>query len=160
MVVESSRVAAILGFSEALAPRVGPPAIATPPSPSGAEPSPTLLVEQAVREGLPKTALMSVVRLIEPDTTGANELAYAVVPKSSLARRETLTPEQSEKTERLARLFALSEAVLGGQEAARAFLHRPHPELGGRRPLDAALTELGGRSVERVLYSIEYGLPV
>jgi len=40
------------------------------------------------------------------------------------------------------------------------FLHRPYPELGGRRQLDAALTELGGRSVERVLYSIEHELPV
>lgn len=117
-------------------------------------------VDKAVRAGLPKSALMNVARLIETEPAQANELAFSVVPKSSLARRETLTPEQSEKTERLARLFLLADYVLGDQAAARVFLHKAHPELDGRTPLQAAATELGGRAVERILNSIEYGLPV
>jgi putative toxin-antitoxin system antitoxin component (TIGR02293 family) len=146
MTFQSDRVTQILGFAEAV--------VRWP------EPEPAALMEEAVRAGLPKSALFKVARLIETEPVQANELAFSVVPKSSLARRETLTPEQGEKTERLARLFALAETVLGGSDAARAFLHRPHPLLNDRRPLDAAFTELGGRAVERVLQSVEYGLPV
>jgi putative toxin-antitoxin system antitoxin component (TIGR02293 family) len=136
----AGRMNEVLGFSEAQAAWPG--------------------VEQAVRAGLPKSALLNVARLIETEPAQANELAFSVVPKSSLARRDILTPEQSEKTERLARLFLLAEHVLGDQPAARGFLHRAHPELDGRTPLQAAATELGGRAVERILTSIEYGLPV
>jgi uncharacterized protein (DUF2384 family) len=50
--------------------------------------------------------------------------------------------------------------VFGSTEDARTFMHRPHPELNGRRPVDAALTELGGRAVERVLDALAFGLPV
>jgi putative toxin-antitoxin system antitoxin component (TIGR02293 family) len=146
MTYQPDRVPEILGFSEA--PMQWP------------EPGSAGSMEEAVRAGLPKSALFKVARLIETEPVLANELAFAVVPKSSLARRETLTPEQGEKTERLARLFALAETVLGSADAARAFLHRPHPELKDRRPLDAAFTELGGRAVERVLQSVEFGLPV
>jgi putative toxin-antitoxin system antitoxin component (TIGR02293 family) len=143
---QSERVAEILGFAETAA--------------RWPEPGAGALVEEAVRAGLPKAALFKVARLIETEAVLANELVFSVVPKSSLARRDILTPEQSEKTERLARLFAMAETSLGGAEAARVFLHRPHPELNDRRPLDAASTELGGRAVERVLQSVEFGLPV
>ncbi len=146
MTFQSERVTEILGFAEA--------PVRWP------EPGPACSMEEAVRVGLPKSALFKVARLIETEPGQANELAFSVVPKSSLARRETLTQEQGEKTERLARLFALAETVLGGGDAARAFLHRPHPELKNRRPLDAAFTELGGRAVERILQSVEFGLPV
>jgi putative toxin-antitoxin system antitoxin component (TIGR02293 family) len=83
-----------------------------------------------------------------------------VVPKSSLSRRGTLTPAQGEQTERLARLFAYAQRVFGDADDARAFMHNPHPELQGRRPVDAALSELGGRAVEKVLDALAYGLPV
>jgi putative toxin-antitoxin system antitoxin component (TIGR02293 family) len=145
MTFQSDRVTEILGFAEAVA---------------RWEPGPASRMEEAIRAGLPKSALVKVARLIETEPVLANELVFSVVPKSSLARRDVLTPEQGEKTERLARLFAMAEMILGGADAARVFLHRPHPELKGRRPLDAASTELGGRAVERVLQSVEYGLPV
>ncbi len=145
MEFQSARVTEILGFAEAAA---------------RFEPGPNSRMEEAVRDGLPKSALVRVARLIETEPVLANELVFSVVPKSSLARRDILTPEQSEKTERLARLFAMAETVLGGEEEARVFLHRAHPLLNGRRPLDAASTELGGRAVERVLQSVEFGLPV
>ena len=117
-------------------------------------------MEAAVRDGFPKSALYNVARMIEQDPGRANELAYTVVPKSTLARRDTLTPEQSERTERLARVFAHSRQVFGDDHEARDFMHRPHPELDGRRPLDALATELGARRVEHVLNAAEFGLPV
>ncbi len=123
-------------------------------------PSTYSVMEAAIRAGFPKAALYNVTNLIESEPGNARELAYAVVPKSTLSRRETLTPEQSERTERLARLFAQAEQVFGDANDARDFMHRAHPELEGRRPLDVAATELGARNVERVLNAAEFGLPV
>jgi putative toxin-antitoxin system antitoxin component (TIGR02293 family) len=121
---------------------------------------PIIGLEQAILDGLPREALQRVARAIWPDPAEANKLIHAVVPKSSLSRRGTLTPAQGEQTERLARLFAYARHVFGSVEDAREFMHRPHPELQGRRPVDAALTELGGRAVERVLDALAFGLPV
>jgi putative toxin-antitoxin system antitoxin component (TIGR02293 family) len=135
------------------------------PEPAGlmgfaeAAPSP-LVMERAIGNGLPSDALQRVAQAIWPDPVEANKLVHKVVPKSSLSRRGTLTPAQGEQTERLARLFSYAARVFGGTDDARAFMHRPHPELDGRRPVDAALTELGGRAVERVLDALAYGLPV
>ncbi|HTC08226.1 MAG TPA: antitoxin Xre/MbcA/ParS toxin-binding domain-containing protein [Acetobacteraceae bacterium] len=117
-------------------------------------------IEEAIARGLPRDALQRVAQAISPDPAAANKLIHAVVPKSSLSRRGTLTPAQGEQTERLARLFAYARLVFGDAGDARAFMHNPHPELQGRRPVDAALTELGGRAVERVLDALAYGLPV
>ena len=119
-----------------------------------------LVMEQAISHGLPRDALQLVAQAIWPDPADANKLVHAIVPKSSLSRRGTLTPAQGEQTERLARLFSYAARVFGGVADARDFMHRPHPELDGRRPVDAALSELGGRAVERVLDSLAYGLPV
>jgi len=52
------------------------------------------------------------------------------------------------------------QSVFGDVDDARAFMHAPHPELHGRRPVDAALSELGERAVERVLNALAFGLPV
>ena len=43
---------------------------------------------------------------------------------------------------------------------AKRFLATPHPELGGRKPIEAALTDLGARQVEDVVMRALYGLPV
>lgn len=117
-------------------------------------------IEQAIARGLPRDALQRVARAISPDPTAATRLIHAVVPKTSLNRRSTLTPAQGEQTERLARLFAYARLVFGDADDARAFMHNPHPEIAGRRPVDAALSELGGRAVEQVLDGLAYGLPV
>jgi putative toxin-antitoxin system antitoxin component (TIGR02293 family) len=67
--------------------------------------------------------------------------------------------EEGEKAERLARVVALAEEAFGSREDALDFLHTPHLELGGDRPLDAAQTELGARQVEEILWRMEHGLP-
>jgi len=118
------------------------------------------MMEEAIAGGLPRDALRRVAEAITDDAAEANKLMHAVVPKSSLNRRATLTPSQGEQTERLARLFSLAVKVFGDTGDARDFMRRPHPELTGRRPVDAALTELGGRAVERILNALAYGLPV
>jgi putative toxin-antitoxin system antitoxin component (TIGR02293 family) len=127
---------------------------------AGAGLLPYMLEEEQVADGLSSVQLRTIARQICGDAASATKLMHAIVPKSSLSRRGKLTPRQSEQTERLLRLFTLACAAFRDLDDAREFMRRPHPELKNRRPLDAAMTELGGRAVERVLDSLLYGLPV
>jgi putative toxin-antitoxin system antitoxin component (TIGR02293 family) len=120
-------------------------------------------IEAAIEHGLPRQALRRLALALAGADPAAVAIETLVVPKSTLARRGpdgVLTREESEKTERLARLFTQAAAALGSEAEAREFLHRPHPELEGRPPLVAGLTDLGARRVEGILQALEYGLPV
>ena len=57
--------------------------------------------------------------------------------RSSAASR--LTPEESARTERLARIVALAERIWNDDDETRAFLNRSHPLLDDRTPLDVGL---------------------
>jgi putative toxin-antitoxin system antitoxin component (TIGR02293 family) len=86
-----------------------------------------------------------------------------VVPRSTLQRREqsgVLSPEESERLERVARLTALAEHVWESREAAQSFLTAPHSLLDDQAPLDLAATDLGARRVEELLWQLEYSQPV
>ena len=113
-----------------------------------------------VSEGLPKSALRSTVRRLFDSPAEANELMYRIVPEATYKRRTRLTPAESERTERLARVIASAEIVWDDREEAKRWLLTPHPELNGRRPLDVSLSELGARQVEELLDRIYYGVPV
>jgi uncharacterized protein (DUF2384 family) len=54
---------------------------------------------------------------------------------------------------------ALAAYVLGDADEVQRFLHAPHPELGGRTPIEAAATESGARDVETILWKAFYGVP-
>ncbi len=85
---------------------------------------------------------------------------FRVVPEPTYKRRrELLSPEESERTERLARVIATSEYVWDDDAQSRRFLSAPHPALAGKSPLDAAVSELGARLVEELLVRVLHGLP-
>lgn len=114
---------------------------------------------EKVSEGLPKTALRNTVRHIFDTPAEANDLMYRIVPEATYKRRTRLTATESERTERLARVIAAAEVVWDDRAAAKNWLLTPHPELNGKKPLDAALSELGARQVEELLDRIYYGIP-
>jgi len=119
-----------------------------------------VLIEKAVEGGLPRNALRHVAELIAGgDKAKASALERGIVPKTTLERRETkLTPQESERTERIARLFVHARRALGTEAEAREFMTTPHPELDGRTPVEAARTDLGTRRTEQILNALEYGL--
>jgi putative toxin-antitoxin system antitoxin component (TIGR02293 family) len=128
---------------------------------SGLVSSPTaVFIEKAVERGLPRTTLRHVAEwLAGGDKARVSSLEWGVVPKTTLERRETqLSPAESEKTERVARLSVHARRALGTEAEARAFMTTPHPELDGRSPLGAARTDLGTSRVEQILTALEYGL--
>jgi putative toxin-antitoxin system antitoxin component (TIGR02293 family) len=122
-------------------------------------PSP-VLIEKAVENGLPRFALRHVAQQIAgADKTKISSLEWVIVPKSTLERREEqLSPLESERTERVARIFVHARRALGSEAEAREFMTRPHPQLDGRTPIDSAKTDLGTRRTEQILNALEYGL--
>jgi putative toxin-antitoxin system antitoxin component (TIGR02293 family) len=89
----------------------------------------------------------------------ATTMLYRVVPEATYKRRARLTPAQSERTERLARVIAAAEYVWSDRADAQAWLAKAHPELENRSPLEASLSELGARRVEELLGRLFYGIP-
>jgi putative toxin-antitoxin system antitoxin component (TIGR02293 family) len=116
-------------------------------------------LRRLISRGLPKGALGHVVDYVTQSSEEAASLRDRLVPPATFKRRTTLKPDEGAKVERLARIAALVEDAFGSPDDAREFLHAPHPELGGDRPLDVAQTELGARQVEELLWRMEYGLP-
>ena len=114
---------------------------------------------QAVERGLPKEALRRTARRVFVERGAAAKFLVSVVPEATFKRRVRLTTEESERTERLARVIASAEYVWDDREEAREWLNTPHPELENRSPLASAMTELGARRVESLLDGIFYGLP-
>jgi putative toxin-antitoxin system antitoxin component (TIGR02293 family) len=114
----------------------------------------------AVEHGLPKATLRNVARHVYEDAVEQRAIMRRIVPEATYKRRrERLSPAESERTERLARVVATAEEVWQDRGEARRFLTTPHPELKGRTPLDAAMTELGARQAEEVMTRLIYGLP-
>jgi putative toxin-antitoxin system antitoxin component (TIGR02293 family) len=117
-------------------------------------------LEALVHDGLPKSALRAGVERATRGADARRRLRARIIPEATYKRRrDRLTPDESEKTERLARIVATTAYVWNDEEDAREFLSTPHPELEGRAPLDVALTELGARRVEELLWKLFYGLP-
>ncbi|MBI3154892.1 MAG: DUF2384 domain-containing protein [Burkholderiales bacterium] len=116
-------------------------------------------LEQQVEAGLPKASLGAVARHVYGSSPEAGALMQRVIPAATFHRRsEALKPQEGERVERLARVIATAEHVWDSADDARAFLTTGHAMLGGKRPIDVALTELGARRVENLLWSLFHGV--
>lgn len=118
-------------------------------------------LSRAVLRGLPKDALKRTVRRVFPEPAEANEVMNRIIPPATYKRRRNiLKVDESERTERLARVIAAAEYVWADPAKAHRWLVKRHPELDHKSPVESALTELGARQVEDILDRIFYGLPV
>lgn len=117
-------------------------------------------LRRAVEAGLPIAALARVADHVAGHDVGAAELKYRIVAKATLhRRRHRLSPEESERLERLARVTALAESVWEDPVLAHEFLTASQPGLGNLRPVELTRTDLGARQVEELLLKLEYALP-
>lgn len=118
-------------------------------------------LEAAVSAGLPKRSLERLAARLHLDRRMASAYKFKVVPQATWKRRSRrLSVEESERTERLARVLAHAEYVWDDRDQAREWMSKPHRELHNSTPLEAARTELGARRVEDLLDKLYYGLPV
>lgn len=117
-------------------------------------------LRDVVEAGLPRQSLDAAVSRVVSGDRAANQLAHALIPRSTLKRVKThFNPRQSEHVERLARMTALAEQVWEDSDLAHEFLTSEQPQLRGARPVDLALSDLGTHQVEQLLARLEYSLP-
>ncbi len=94
-------------------------------------------------------------------TITLGEVNELILPKRTLSRRRqagTLTPDQSDKLARVARVVAKAEKTFGNKEKARRWLRRPTAPLNNEEPLKLLDTEAGARMVEDLLVRIDHGI--
>lgn len=116
----------------------------------------------AVREGLPFAALSHLLTEFEETALSRTEIFSLIGSHRTLQRKQTaharLTPAESDRVARVARLMVLAEQALGDAARARLWLTEANAALGGQRPFDLLQTDLGTEQVEHVLGRIEYGV--
>jgi putative toxin-antitoxin system antitoxin component (TIGR02293 family) len=90
------------------------------------------------------------------------DLLEVVIPLRTLKhrrqRQEPLNIDESDRLARVMRLHALGVKVFGDPDKARRWLSKPKVRFEGRTPLAMMRTDLGGRSVEEMLYQVEDGM--
>ena len=81
--------------------------------------------------------------------------------KATFHRRKIegkLSPAESDRLVRFARLMGRASEVMESEEGARQWLSSPQFGLGGAVPLEFAESEVGAREVEDLLGRIEHGV--
>jgi len=115
---------------------------------------------EMVREGLPVRALFLLAQRL--DLRQAEISEKIGIPQRTLTRRMTqhsrLTPAESDRTVRLAQVYATAMDTLGDGDKAAAWMKTPNRALRGNRPIDQMDTDPGVREVEDVLGRIAYGV--
>lgn len=113
-----------------------------------------------IREGLPAS---SVVALAEKLQIGNSTLSRKLgIPQRTLTRRlshkSLLTSAESDRTVRVARVYANAVDMIGDEEKALEWLRTPNRALDGERPLDQLDTDVGAQMVDDILGRIAYGV--
>jgi putative toxin-antitoxin system antitoxin component (TIGR02293 family) len=115
---------------------------------------------QLVRDGIPVQALVVLAQragLRQSDVSSRFGISQRTLTRR-LARHSKLTAAESDRTVRLARVYAAAQETLGDGDKAALWLKTPNRALGGARPLDQLDTDPGVREVEDVLGRIAYGI--
>ena len=115
---------------------------------------------ESIDEGLPAELAGKMEKRLEIAPEKMARL-LGISPRTLKRRREdgTLSPVESERLYRIARLLQAATRVFGSEEEARSWLKRPQVRLGGEVPLEVARLEPGAREAERLLGRIEHGIP-
>ena len=115
---------------------------------------------ELVRKGLPARSLFLLAKRL--DLRQAEISQKIGIPQRTLTRRlaqhARLTAAESDRTVRMAQVYANAVETLGDENKAAQWLKAPNRALRGGRPLDQLDTDPGVREVEDVLGRIAYGV--
>jgi putative toxin-antitoxin system antitoxin component (TIGR02293 family) len=115
---------------------------------------------ELVRKGLPASAIRELAERLDLGSTVLSQKLG--IPQRTLTRRLSqgtrLTAAESDRTVRLARVYAGAVEMIGDEGKAVEWLRTPNRALGGERPLDELDTDVGAREVENILGRIAYGV--
>ncbi len=114
---------------------------------------------ETVEAGVP---VATMTDFVSASGVPLKDLYDIVIPARTLkhrrARREALSPDESDKLARLVRIFDHAVRVFGDPDRARAWLNKPKRRFGDRPALTMLRTDIGGRMVEEMLGQIEHGM--
>jgi putative toxin-antitoxin system antitoxin component (TIGR02293 family) len=118
-----------------------------------------LELAKAVSKGLPSGSLDYVLA----EWAGLQATVYGVVGQvrtlqRKRAKSKRLSPAESDRLARLARILVRAEQALGDEEKAHRWLSKANRALGGQSPLTLLDSDAGALVVERVLGRIEHGV--
>jgi|SRR5437660_8033053 len=113
-----------------------------------------------IRKGLPADSITALAEKLEIGNAALSQKLG--IPQRTLtrrlSRRSRLTAAESDRTVRLARVYANAVEMIGDEEKAVEWLRTPNRALGGERPFDQLDTDVGAREVENILGRIAYGV--
>jgi len=118
-----------------------------------------------IQKGIP----LGVISHIKKEFNLPDEVIARIIgvsPRTVSRRRKTvkipakerLSPVESDRVYRFARIVALAEDVFEDKKEALEWLNSPQYGLGGRVPFDMLQTDAGAREVEELLIRIDYGV--
>lgn len=114
---------------------------------------------EVIRHGLPSRAFAQVASALAlPQHVLARKLGLAprTLNRKKLAKA-TLSPAESEKLLRAARVRNLARELFTTDQAISDWLKKPAPALGGAAPVDLLDTDLGAVRVEGLIRGLAYG---
>lgn len=129
----------------------------------GADPKSEFDLAQIVRRGLP---LETQAIFISHGMT-RDEFHLIVIPHRTFRHRterlnkglgEVLTPDESDKALRAARVLALAERVFANREKAFSWMRKAKNRFEGESPMQMLQTEAGARLVEQMLIQLDEGM--
>ncbi len=89
------------------------------------------------------------------------EVSYLIIKPRTLSHRREhgrrLTPEESDRAARVARIIALAEETFGNVEKAARWLRGPLSFLEGKSPMELVRSDSGTRILENTLARIAWG---
>jgi putative toxin-antitoxin system antitoxin component (TIGR02293 family) len=111
-----------------------------------------------VEKRLPAGAIKALIR----GGLSNDEVDQLIVPRRTLAhriaKRQSLSREESDKAVRVARITAMAEQVFGEPERAWRWLRKPKRRFEGKTPVEMLATEAGARLVEEMIGQIDHGI--
>ena len=115
---------------------------------------------ELIRNGLPSGSLLVLGAKLDLKSAALSEKLG--IPQRTLTRRlsrhSRLTAAESDRTVRLARVYATAVEMIGNAAKAAEWLRTPNRALRGQVPIDQLDTDLGVREVENILGRIAYGV--
>lgn len=116
-------------------------------------------LHQLILGGLPMSTYLHLLAAFSLTAHEATTIFH--IPPRTLARRKKarrLGPDESDRVFRFARIATRASEVLGSEDKARRWLHRPNRALGNRLPLNLLATDAGIEQIETVLGRLEHGV--
>jgi putative toxin-antitoxin system antitoxin component (TIGR02293 family) len=146
-----SKVAAILGGERELGQRIRKP----------------VDFDALIKKGMPWAALYHVKKAYDlPDEAIARVIGVSArtvvrrrtTPEKAESTAKRLSPVESDRLYRFARIVALAEDVFESRDDAIEWLKSAQHGLGGAVPMAMLQTDAGSREVEELLLRIEHGV--